>query len=92
VSKKARTALDVARGHIMYGVAHLVTSIRLTTLHSRYDSRTSAGMWLHPYYVAKFQSVMWRVVERVSGDTLDGILTPLLHHVQENTNNTDDNA
>jgi hypothetical protein len=41
VSKKARTALDVARGHIMYWVAHLVTSIRLTTLHSRYDSRTS---------------------------------------------------
>ena len=92
VSKKARTAMDVARGHVMYWVAHLVTSIRLESLHSRYNSRTSAGLWLHPYYVAKFQAVMWRVVERVSGDTLDGILTPLLQHVQENTSSADDDA
>jgi hypothetical protein len=92
VSKKVRTALDVVRGHIMYWVAHLVTSIRLKTLHSLYDSRTSVGMWLHPYYVAKFQAVMWRVVERVSGDTLDGILTLMLQHVQETTNSADDDA
>jgi hypothetical protein len=92
VSKKAHTALEVARGHIMYWTAHLVTARRLTNLHSRYDGRTSAGRWLHPYYVAKFQALMWRVVERVSGDTLDGILTPLLQHVQENTNSADEDA
>jgi hypothetical protein len=39
VSKKAHTALEVARGHIMYWTAHLVTVRRLTNLHSRYDGR-----------------------------------------------------
>ena len=65
---------------------------RLTDLHSRYDGRTTDGAWCHPYFLAKFQALMWRVVERVTGDTLDGILTPLLQHVQERTNSADDDA
>lgn len=94
VSKKTRSAMEVARGHSMYWVAHLVTSIRHTALHSKYASRTTTntGLWLHPYYVAKFQAVLWRVVDRVSGDTLDGILTPLLQYVQERTNTADEDA
>jgi hypothetical protein len=93
VSKKARSAMEVARGHSMYWVAHLVTSIRHTTLHSKYASRTTSttGLWLHPYYVAKCQTVLWRVVDRVSGDTLDGILTQL-QYVQERTNTADEDA
>ena len=43
-------------------------------------------------YVAKLQTVLWRVVDRVSGDTLDGILTPLLQYVQERTNTADEDA
>jgi len=94
VSKKTRSAMEVARGHSMYWVAHLVTSIRHTALHSKYASRTTTntGLCLHPYYVAKFQSVLWRVVDRVSGDTLDGILTPVLQYVQERTNTADEDA
>ena len=94
VSKKTRSAMEVARGHSMYWVAHLVTSIRHTALHSKYASRTATntGLWLHPYYVAKLQTVLWRVVDRVSGDTLDGILTPLLQYVQERTNTADEDA
>jgi len=92
VSKKVHTALEVARGHIMYWTAHLVVGTRLTDLHSRYAGRTSAGVWCHPYFLAKFQALMWRVVERVTGDTLDWILTPLLQHVQERTNSVDDEA
>ena len=94
VSKKAWSAMEVARGYSMYWVAHLVTSIRHTTLHSKYASRTTSttGLWLHPYYVAKFQTVLWRVVDRVSGDTLDGILTTLLQYVQERTNTADEDA
>ena len=92
VSKKAWSAMEVARGHSMYWVAHLVTSVLYTTLHSKYASRTtsSTGLWLHPYYVAKFQTVLWRVVDRVSGDPLDDILTPLLQYVQERTNTGDE--
>jgi len=94
VSKKAWSAMEVARGYSMYWVAHLVTSIRHTTLHSKYASRTTSttGLWLHPYYVAKFQTVLWRVVDRVSGDTFDGILTTLLQYVQERTNTADEDA
>jgi hypothetical protein len=40
VSKKARSVMEVARGHSMYWVAHLVTSVRHTALHSKYASRT----------------------------------------------------
>ncbi len=72
--------------------AHLVVGTRLTDLHSKYDGRTSAGVWCHPYFLAKFQALMWRVVERVTGETLEGILTPLLQHVQERTNIADDDA
>ena len=92
VSTKVHTALEVVRAHIMYWTAHLVVGTRLTDLHSRYDGRTTDGAWCHPYFLAKFQALMWRVVERVTGDTLDGILTPLLQHVQERTNSADDDA
>jgi len=94
VSKKAWSAMEVARGHSMYWVAHLVTSVRHTALHSKYASRTTSntGLWLHPYYVAKFRAVLWRVVDRVSGDTLGGILTPLLQYVEERTNTADEDA
>ena len=92
VSKKVHTSLEVARAHIMYWTAHLVVGTRLTDLHSRYDGRTNAGVWCHPYFLAKFQALMWRVVERVTGDALDGILTPLLQHFQERTNSADDDA
>jgi hypothetical protein len=92
VSTKVHTALEVVRAHTMYWTAHLVVGTRLTDLHSRYDGRTSSGVWCHPYFLAKFQALMWRVVERVTGDTLDGILTPLLQYVQERTNSADDDA
>jgi hypothetical protein len=29
-------------------------------------------LWLQVYCVSKFQAKLWRVVERVSGDTLEG--------------------
>jgi hypothetical protein len=94
VSKKAQSAMEVARGHSMYWVSHVVTSIQHTTLHSKYASLTTSttGLWLHPYYVAKFQTVLWRVVDRVSGDTINGILTPLLQYVQERTNTADEDT
>jgi len=92
VSTKVHTALEVVRAHTMYWTAHLVVGTRLTDLHSRYDGGTTSGVWCHPYFVAKFQALMWRVVERVTGDTLDGILTPLLQYVQERTNSADDDA
>ena len=61
VSKKVHTALEVVRAHSMYWTAHLVVGTRLTDLHSKYDGRTSAGVWCHPYFLAKFQALMCRL-------------------------------
>jgi hypothetical protein len=40
----------------------------------------------HPYHVGKFQTLLWRLVPKVTGDVLKGVITPLLQHVQELVN------
>jgi hypothetical protein len=92
-TKKTRTAMEVAHGYRMYWVAHLVAGSQMKDLDDRYDGRTStSGLWLHPYHVSKFQGILWRLVPRITGDVLDSIMAPLLHHAQEQTNSGEADA
>ena len=85
--KKNRSTMDVAQGHLLYWTGHLLASTQVKELHHQYDGRTSTeGVWLHPYHVGKLQTLLWRLVPKVTGDALEGIITPLLQHVQELVN------
>jgi hypothetical protein len=92
-TKKTRTAMEVAQGYLMYWVGHLVAGAQAKDLHERYAKRTSMpGIWLHPYHVSKFQALLWRLVPRVTGEVLDSIMAPLLHHAQAQANSGDEYA
>ena len=87
-----RTAYSVAQGHLFYWHAVLLIATMIKNLPEKPDDdgaeTRKKGVWLHPYYVIKFEKMLSTVVGRqtLTGPGLDELLRPLLQEAQHKVN------
>ena len=87
-----RTAYSVAQGHLFYWHSVLLIATMIKNLPERPDDdgaeTRKKGVWLHPYYVIKFEKMLSTVVGRqtLTGPGLDELLRPLLQEAQHKVN------